>query len=821
MLDAVLSVTAPVTNLLGHRGEACSSRPHHEPVSGWHGASRSIFVVALLVILICSTQNLVPDSIGKSPHISQTAPLSSSHPGVGLTKFRPPHLPARPLGTGVNPYLFHSAEPAPLGISDYGVDGADNPYVYSTAAFAGQIQIDSISSYNSSLPNSHQIGFQLNVNLYLAGGTTVYAYWVQDVAILNVSTGRVLFLDNVWNSSSPGAGLTTESLVGNGTIAPSGSTTFYYDFAASTLPGEFASLSLPTNVTMEVVAADTSGVPTVAFEYNDGFGWVTYDNVRFPSSAGFRDFGFLVDGYGYKPDGAYYDAELILGGPGGGSQTTISSTHVELSLYFWNGYNFQEVVNTYNFGSDTAEGLNNGLSAGFYYLKNGSLFAKVTDVAGTLGSLYDHTFVGTVNISTPVGAGELYINGTDYGPFYGYEANVTVGPGTYLFSIYIHGVFVASKTAAIGRGQYVPLRIGFGALFAVTFVESGLPSETTWTVTVGNTTLNSTAGSISFAEPNGTFSYSVGAVPGYTVTPQTGSVMVSGSSVTKDLAWSEERFVITFLETGLPAGTSWSVTLQGSTVSSSTASINFTEAAGSYPYALAGVAGFRTNLWQGTVVVTNSNQTVRVGWTQVTYPAWFNETGLPVGFSWEVDLQVANGYLNGSYTNPSASVQLPNGTYPFTVNGPTTYVASPASGTLTLTGGPRAQSVTFSIRDGWIVGTLSPSSAALWLGSILTATSGGTFNESEGPATISVEVTASGYEPYFSNVTVSPARVTWLNVTLNALPTSSAGQILGIPTYELVGIGVVAVAVGAIAAMLVMRRRKPNSPQARPPAGAR
>ncbi len=755
------------------------------------------------------------------PPTIRPSAFSSPSPGTGLLKFQPPQLPTRPQGTGVNPYLYHSAEPAPLGITDYGIDGADNPFVYSTAAFAGQVQIDSLYSYNASLSNSHQIGFQLNVNMYLAGGSTVYVYWVQDVAILNVSTGRVLFLDNVWNSSSPGAGLTTTSLAGNGTIAISGSTTFYYDFAASSLPGEFAALSLPANVTMEVVASDEAGIPTVEFEYNDGFGWVTYDNVRFPSSAGFRDFGFLVDGYGYKPDGAYYDAELILGGPGGGSQTTISSAHVELWLYFWNGYNFQEVVNAYNFGSDTAEGLNNGLSAGYYYLRNGSLFAQVTNASGSLGVLYDHTFVGTVNITTPVDAGELYINGTDYGPFYGYDANVTVGPGTYVFSIYLHGSLVASKTATVGRGQYVPLRIGFGSLFTVTFLESGLPAGTAWTVTLGTVTLNSTGGSIAFTEPNGTFSYSVGPVSGYTVTPRVGSVVVSGSSVTQDLTWSMQQFVVTFVEAGLPVGTGWSVTLQGSTASSSTTSIELTEVAGSYSYSITGVAGYRAGQWQGAVVVTDSNQTVQVTWTQVTYSAWFNETGLPPGTSWDLDIQEGNLYLNGTFTNPSASVQLANGTYPFLVSGPATYAASPASGTVTIAGGPRAVSVAFSIRDGWIVGTLSPSSAALWLGTTLIATSGGSFNVSEAPATVSVEVTEQGYQPYFTNVTVSPAAVTWLNVTLTAIPTSSAGLILGIPTYALAGIAIGAIAVVAIAALLLVRRRKQAPPPAKPPAGAR
>lgn len=783
---------------------------------------RIILAVALVVLLLPSTSALELKSIGGAPN----APLPGHHvtaqaiAGTAMPEYRPPHLPVHPQGSGVNPYLYHTSEPAPIGITDYGIDGSGNPYEYSTPSFAGQVQVNSLSSYNASLSDPHSIGFQLNVNTYLSAGSYAYVYWVQDVAILNLSTDTILFLDNVWNSTSVGSGMTSSGISGNGSIGTSSGTPFYYDFASASFPGVGVSLSFPTNITLEVVASDNSGTPDIAFEFNDGYGWVTYDNVAFPSARGFLDYGFVVDGYAYKLQGGYLDAELIMGGPGGGSQTTISSTDVQLSLYYWNGYNFQEVLNAYNFGSDTAEGLNNGLSAGYYYLKNGSLFAEVTSAAGTLGVLYDDAFDAVVNITTPVDDGVLYINGTEYGPFYGDEVNVTVGPGTYQFSIYLSGALVASKVATISSSTYYSLRIGFGALFSVTFAETGLPAGTAWSVTLGTTTLNSTTTSITFTEPNGSQAYSVGPVAGYTVTPATGTAAVTGRSITVDLAWTEEQFVVTFTESGLPVGTSWSVTLAGSTVSSTGDSIEFAEFDGTYTYSIGEVAGYRAGVWSGTVPVSNANTSIQVGWTQVTYPVWFNESGLPAGASWQLDLREPNGYLNRNYSTPSVSALLPNGTYQYGFVGPTPYTASPGTGALTLAGSDQSVSVTFSIPDGSVRGRVSPSSASIWIGAVMVTTTNGSFDLNETPGAVSIEVTASGYQPFFANVTVNPGVATWENVTLT--PTTSTGgpMVAGIPTYAVVGLVGALVVVVAIAAVVLTRRSRMPPAGASPPSGA-
>ena len=65
--------------------------------------------------------------------------------------------------------------------------------------------------------------------------------------------------------------------------------------------------------------------------------------------------------------------------------------------------------------------------------------------------------------------------------------------------------------------------------YDITFTETGLPSGTSWYATLNGQTQSTTSSSITFSETSGTYSYSIGSVSGYTVSPSSGSVSVGGS----------------------------------------------------------------------------------------------------------------------------------------------------------------------------------------------------------------------------------------------------------------------------------------------------
>lgn len=120
---------------------------------------------------------------------------------------------------------------------------------------------------------------------------------------------------------------------------------------------------------------------------------------------------------------------------------------------------------------------------------------------------------------------------------YGYEVATTdseYAPTPRVGAFVVSGATV-NGTAAFGLVTY-----------NVTFTEQGLPSGTTWTVTLNRVEHGSTTPTISFAEPNGTYSFSVGTVAGYLVNLGAGSLAVNGSANQRSVT-----FAATFL--GLPA----------------------------------------------------------------------------------------------------------------------------------------------------------------------------------------------------------------------------------------------------------------------------
>ncbi len=355
-----------------------------------------------------------------------------------------------------------------MGIADYGV-GPSGAYQYSTNSSLGVVYIGSLKTLNST--GSQRMGIQLNVNLQFSSGNKQYVYWIQDIAYIDSNASSIVFLDNVWNLSAPAASIAASSISGNGAVAKSHSQYYYYDVASSSLPGNSVRLTYPIFFSLEVNATmNAARQPQVKFAYNDGHGWVTFDTVSFTSANRLTALpGFVVNGFSYNPAGVFYDAELVLGGPGGGSSTTNVQSDVRLQLEYWNGHNYQMVTTAYNFGSDTAEGIQNTLSQAYYYPDNGGLFSQITPGSGTLRELYDPSQISIVDIRSPLASGILYVrNGlnaraiaSQY-PFVNGEVTVPLQPGYYELDVYKGGALYSSGNFSLSPGQFAKLQTPIG-----------------------------------------------------------------------------------------------------------------------------------------------------------------------------------------------------------------------------------------------------------------------------------------------------------------------------------------------------------------------
>ena len=239
------------------------------------------------------------------------------------------------------------------------------------------------------------------------------------------------------------------------------------------------------------------------------------------------------------------------------------------------------------------------------------------------------------------------------------------------------------------------------ATYTVTFTETGLPSGTTWYVngtawgSLSATVADTLGTSVSVNLTNGTYSFTVASANRTWAPAYTSPFVVDGGPVAVPVTFTEVTYAVTFTECGLPSGTSWSVTLDGTQDTSTMTTITFTEPNGTYSYTIADVSGWHqaTLSYTGGVKVKGSAVTEpTLAFTQVTYSVTFTESGLSSGTSWSVTLK---GILSTS-TAGTVTFTEPNGTYSFTIGPVSGYAANRSSGGVTVSGTSVTEMITFS-----------------------------------------------------------------------------------------------------------------------------
>jgi hypothetical protein len=136
-------------------------------------------------------------------------------------------------------------------------------------------------------------------------------------------------------------------------------------------------------------------------------------------------------------------------------------------------------------------------------------------------------------------------------------------------------------------GSAATVAVSYGRpSYSLVFTESGLPKGTSWQVTVGGVTVSGDGTSLAIAEPNGSYSYTIGGIAGWEITSGTyrGSVSISGAGATVATTWGQTTYVVTFEESGLKSGSTWSVKMDGTTVTTTAASLIISATNGTFSY---------------------------------------------------------------------------------------------------------------------------------------------------------------------------------------------------------------------------------------------
>jgi hypothetical protein len=222
----------------------------------------------------------------------------------------------------------------------------------------------------------------------------------------------------------------------------------------------------------------------------------------------------------------------------------------------------------------------------------------------------------------------------------------------------------------------------------------------------------------------------------------------------------QQYSLVQFVESGLPNGTLWSLTLGGVRNSSSTPIISFSEPVGSYAYSVGLVNGYLPSPTGGTVKVSGQDQTLDITWSQAVYSLEFSEVGLPANTLWGVDF---NGTPLTSHLTSFVEPE-PNGSYSWHALLVAGYTPAPRAGVVPVAGGAVSVRISWTrtlysvgfhelglpATDSWSV-TLNGASDASSLPAISFEMPNGTYSflvaEEDGyapsPAAASVNVTGS------------------------------------------------------------------------------
>ncbi len=143
--------------------------------------------------------------------------------------------------------------------------------------------------------------------------------------------------------------------------------------------------------------------------------------------------------------------------------------------------------------------------------------------------------------------------------------------------------------------------------FVETFAETGLETGAAWWVNLSaGPTGTGTGRLLSASMPNGTYAYDIG-TSDKRFFARGGTFTIDGGPSNVNVTFILVTYQVSFIETGLPVGTTWNLTLGGVTRSSATSFINFSEPNGSYAYTVEFQSGFEPSVRVGQLSVNGSN----------------------------------------------------------------------------------------------------------------------------------------------------------------------------------------------------------------------
>ena len=256
----------------------------------------------------------------------------------------------------------------------------------------------------------------------------------------------------------------------------------------------------------------------------------------------------------------------------------------------------------------------NGAFVEVFNESTGTIFSSINLASTLAGENYSGNFI-TAGVYDPI-SGLMYFSsgssGSEYssGNFTVFNPStgerVTSFPGLNMSSS-IYMVFDSSsqKIFAAGLSSDTMTVISPPAYYNVTVKESGLPLGTSWTLKLSDgRTFTTTGSSVTFTAMNNTsYSYTIQSSDRSYAT-YSGSFTTNGKpeSITANMSLLEYTVIIK--ETGLTAGTLWSVNVNGIPYNSTSNEITLHLPNGTYSYSVKSISGYSTANGIGNISVS-------------------------------------------------------------------------------------------------------------------------------------------------------------------------------------------------------------------------
>ncbi|HXW67848.1 MAG TPA: thermopsin family protease, partial [Thermoplasmata archaeon] len=259
--------------------------------------------------------------------------------------------------------LSYGSGPAPWGIGEFGlrnVSGVITPFTLTTTKVAASFSTGELTGLSPDISGPDQYGVQVNavLNNVTIEGSHGYQFWTQNVFDFYPALHQIVFVSNIWNFSAiPIACNTFYSTDGN-FVCP-----VYYYGESALMPASY-----PFTVNFWMNSSLIGGRDAVFFNYsvNSGAG-VEYGSFNYAIFNSLAPGGnpaatpvpaYVATGSAYNPIGLLDDMEIMIGGPGGGSNFDLlgaESTYMTLQYFNDSADAFQNVPSAYNVGGDTGE----------------------------------------------------------------------------------------------------------------------------------------------------------------------------------------------------------------------------------------------------------------------------------------------------------------------------------------------------------------------------------------------------------------------------------------------------------------------------------